>query len=131
MRSRLMRPVITMALAELVLVMHQLPLLFGRQHTELPIGIRLLLDTCLGVRADFLLRALWKVVVVGEAWEVALFAEFPTEAVIVGDVDHVVGIDTAEGGEAVAHDGKETDEDAVYDVDNVGFAVAWEGEPAD
>ena len=36
---------------------------------------------------------------------------------IVCDESHVVGVDAAEGGEAIAHDGEEGDEDVVDDVD--------------
>jgi len=131
MRRRLVRSVVTVALAELVLVMHQFPLLLWRQHTKLPVGVALLLESGLGVRGDFFLRALRQVVVVGKARQVALFTQFPTQAMVVRDVAHVVGVDGAEGSEAITHYTEEADEDAVDDVDDVVFPVAGQGEPAD
>jgi hypothetical protein len=44
--------------------------------------------------------------------------------VIVGDEAHVVGVDCAEGGQAVADDGEEGDEDIVDYVDYVVVATA-------
>lgn len=44
--------------------------------------------------------------------------------VIVGDEAHVVGVNCAEGGQAVADDGEEGDEDVVDYVDYVVMAAA-------
>jgi hypothetical protein len=44
--------------------------------------------------------------------------------VVVGDEAHVVGVDCAEGGQAVADDGEEGDEDVVDYVDYVVVAAA-------
>jgi hypothetical protein len=44
--------------------------------------------------------------------------------VVVGDETHVVGIDGAEGGEAVANNGEEGDEDVIDYVDDVVMAAA-------
>jgi hypothetical protein len=44
--------------------------------------------------------------------------------VIVGDEAHVIGVDCAEGGQAVADDGEEGDEDIVDYVDYVVVATA-------
>ena len=41
------------------------------------------------------------------------------------DETHVVGVDCAEGGKAVSHDGKEGDEDIVDYVDDVVLSTAY------
>lgn len=56
---------------------------------------------------------------VEEFREAELVALFPGLAVVVGDVDHVVGIYCSERGETVSDDGEERHEDVVYDVDYV------------
>lgn len=49
---------------------------------------------------------------------------------IVGNVDHVIGVDCTEGCETVTHDGEESDQDGVDDVDNVVLSIP-ERDPAD
>jgi len=41
-----------------------------------------------------------------------------------GDEDHVVRVHSAEGGETIANDGKEGDEDGIDDVDDVNLFAA-------
>jgi hypothetical protein len=104
-----MRFIKRMRAREFLLVVCKLPLLFGGQHAEF-----LLLDI-----GDLVWSGGREVVVILELRECAFFAESPGEVVVVSYEAHVVGVDCAKGGKAVADDGEERDEDVVNYVDDV------------
>lgn len=68
--------------------------------------------------------ARWQIVLVGELGKRLFAAFFPRQAVVVGDVDGVVGVDDAEGSEAVADYGEERDENVVDYVDYIDLFAA-------
>jgi hypothetical protein len=118
-RGRFVRFVKAMRASEFLLMVREAFLLLGRQDAEfLLLGI-----------GDLVWGHGGQIVVVGEIWEGFLAAETPSETVVVGDEAHVVGVDCAEGGQAVTDYGEERDEDVVDYVNNV-VAAAADGDPA-
>ena len=71
-----------------------------------------------------------KVVVVVEFGKLVFSTAGPCVVMVVGDVDHVVGVYGSERGEAVANDSEEGDEDAVDDMHDVNLATT-NVDPAD
>jgi hypothetical protein len=111
--------------AKFLLMMHQSLLLFRIQHAKLPHFLFAILDIRLIVYCE-----VREVVAVLELGERAFATQAPGEVVVVGDETHVVGVDYAEGGEAVADYGEEGDEHVVDYVYDVVFAAA-DVDPAD
>lgn len=111
-------------------MVHQFSLLLRSEYAELPVRICFFLDSGLSISANFLLRPLRQVIVISQFGEVLLFANIPRQTVVVRNEDHVVGIDTSEGGKTITHYGEEGDEHAINDVFYVVLSLA-EGDPAD
>ena len=106
MRRGLVGPIVAVRFRKLVLVMNELSLLFLSEYTKLPVGVRFFLKTSLCISRDFLLRALGQVVVIRELGKTFGFSKVPRQTMVVRDEDHVVGVDCAEGCEAITHYGE-------------------------
>lgn len=119
---RLMRFVKGVRLAELGLMVLQLFLLLRRQDRELPL----------------LLWVFWvnhsrsingrvgrgQVVVVMQFRQHILLSPVPSVVVVVSDVDHVIGIHSTEGSQAVTDDGEQSYQDTVDYMDNIDLPSA-------
>lgn len=124
MCDRLVRLVECMRLGEFGLMMHEPLLLAGIQHRILVLIllvsiIRPRVSIGLGLRLNILLLQSGKVVLVFEIGKFSLLPNLPGQHRIVCNVDHVVRVDGPERSQTITHDGKQSNQNVVDDIDDV------------